>query len=595
MSESKDFKVMGRCIQQEDEHKIKDGSVEVDRTKRTGRRPGRRPIKVDQKIKLERSRQSARECRARKKLRYQYLEDLVKNREQAIFALKDELELYKRLCKEVDFGKVTDELKQVLEDSRHKYGQSKLHMAGDTDSSSSPAISSSSPAISSSSPAISSSSVSQGFGSSEHMMTDDSNSTEDLDREDEQSSSLPNSLQGSMNELNEIRNEQVPRHNKVAGLLSMPKKMFGMHQNSVTSNRKILENDDILKDIKLRSAKSIETQSNSVTGERNCTYPSQESSTYTGKLFPEKRLSNLRELLTCQSEPMEVKIPNMQHNVMSTCSNGTGNSKSAIGTYNLYSSISPNQKSTLTETIDLSSRLHNSSAQMMVTSPNSGTKPQDSSFQNIVINRPRINNFSVNQRFPTLSGPHGNIQQQIQLKQEQQHSRASNFNSAMMLPTRIDFSECSNTNYVQARNGGTNPSFPSSVRTFEKPVSQPSCNFFKTNERTVTEKDNIRNNSGNFSIDFMDMDIDQLKSVYIDSCDDVKNDPINFDIGCSSSKISVNEARSGDRLDDSSNNRTRYQFGKRRSQSDPVAEISEGQFDASSQSWDFLDDMMLKN
>lgn len=72
--------------------------------RRSGRRPGRRPAKVDVKAKLERSRQSARECRARKKLRYQYLEDLVSSREQAIFRLRDELELYKKWCREADGG-----------------------------------------------------------------------------------------------------------------------------------------------------------------------------------------------------------------------------------------------------------------------------------------------------------------------------------------------------------------------------------------------------------------------------------------------------------------------------------------------------------
>ncbi|KAL7740884.1 hypothetical protein ACLKA6_014046 [Drosophila palustris] len=61
---------------------------------RRGRKPGRKTSseKVDIKAKLERSRQSARECRARKKLRYQYLEELVTDREKAVIALRTELE-----------------------------------------------------------------------------------------------------------------------------------------------------------------------------------------------------------------------------------------------------------------------------------------------------------------------------------------------------------------------------------------------------------------------------------------------------------------------------------------------------------------------
>ncbi|XP_026745035.1 REPTOR-binding partner isoform X2 [Trichoplusia ni] len=59
-----------------------------------GRRPGRKAQldKQDMKAKLERSRQSARECRARKKLRYQYLEELVADRERSVIALRKELD-----------------------------------------------------------------------------------------------------------------------------------------------------------------------------------------------------------------------------------------------------------------------------------------------------------------------------------------------------------------------------------------------------------------------------------------------------------------------------------------------------------------------
>ncbi|XP_011502567.1 PREDICTED: cAMP-responsive element-binding protein-like 2 [Ceratosolen solmsi marchali] len=82
-----------------------------------GRRPGRRSSdKSDIKAKLERSRQSARECRARKKLRYQYLEELVSDREKAVFALRKELEMYKTWSQELDLGHIPEGLPTLLED-----------------------------------------------------------------------------------------------------------------------------------------------------------------------------------------------------------------------------------------------------------------------------------------------------------------------------------------------------------------------------------------------------------------------------------------------------------------------------------------------
>jgi len=68
--------------------------------------------KVDIKAKLERSRQSARECRARKKLRYQYLEEVISETEKAILALRRELEMVKIWSKEMDEGRLPENLVQ---------------------------------------------------------------------------------------------------------------------------------------------------------------------------------------------------------------------------------------------------------------------------------------------------------------------------------------------------------------------------------------------------------------------------------------------------------------------------------------------------
>ncbi|XP_042082642.1 cAMP-responsive element-binding protein-like 2 isoform X2 [Haplochromis burtoni] len=89
------------------------------KVKKPGKR-GRKPAKIDLKAKLERSRQSARECRARKKLRYQYLEELVSSKERAICALREELEMYKQWCSAMDQGKIPSEIKALLTGDEQK-------------------------------------------------------------------------------------------------------------------------------------------------------------------------------------------------------------------------------------------------------------------------------------------------------------------------------------------------------------------------------------------------------------------------------------------------------------------------------------------
>uniref|UniRef100_A0A8V0ZKY8 cAMP-responsive element-binding protein-like 2 n=1 Tax=Gallus gallus TaxID=9031 RepID=A0A8V0ZKY8_CHICK len=105
------------------------------KVKKPGKR-GRKPAKIDLKAKLERSRQSARECRARKKLRYQYLEELVSSRERAICALREELEMYKQWCMAMDQGKIPSEIKALLtgeEQGKAQQNSAKLTKAGKTE------------------------------------------------------------------------------------------------------------------------------------------------------------------------------------------------------------------------------------------------------------------------------------------------------------------------------------------------------------------------------------------------------------------------------------------------------------------------------
>lgn len=96
---------------------------EVVKSKR-GRKPGQKSAKSDMKSKLERSRQSARECRARKKLRYQYLDDLILEREKANMLLRQELQLYLKWCHEMDSGHMPEGVLELIKQNKAAGGSS---------------------------------------------------------------------------------------------------------------------------------------------------------------------------------------------------------------------------------------------------------------------------------------------------------------------------------------------------------------------------------------------------------------------------------------------------------------------------------------
>merc|ERR1712172_279115 len=93
--------------------RVSQSQTEGNRSRRSEVRPYP-PPEMRSTNKLEKSRQSARECRARKKLRYQYLDDMILEREKANDALREELTKYVGWCQMLDQSQVPDGLQELL-------------------------------------------------------------------------------------------------------------------------------------------------------------------------------------------------------------------------------------------------------------------------------------------------------------------------------------------------------------------------------------------------------------------------------------------------------------------------------------------------
>ena len=79
------------------------------------RNPG---TKQDGISKLQHSRMSAREFRVRKKLRYEYLEELLQERERAIASLHYQFDLYRKVCEQIDSWNKAEYMKRLVNSER---------------------------------------------------------------------------------------------------------------------------------------------------------------------------------------------------------------------------------------------------------------------------------------------------------------------------------------------------------------------------------------------------------------------------------------------------------------------------------------------